>query len=190
MTHQFAPLRIAELPPDAAALRERITESRRGVAGLIGLIREDGSLRGPFDPLLRTPAIGDLVQRLGLAVRADTTLSAATCEVAILTTVGLLGCVFETEAHARLAVLRGVLRDEDVRAIAERAPARLGESCLIVAYHASRDQVQDGAMSQPTLQSALELLGERGVVELTVLIAYYQLVAALMGTCTPVPPAA
>ena len=46
------------------------------------MIREDGSLTGPFDAWLRTPILGEHFERAGMAFRTDTTLSAAPREIA------------------------------------------------------------------------------------------------------------
>jgi 4-carboxymuconolactone decarboxylase len=189
VSDRFVPLTRELLDADAASVYDEILATRKKVADIIRLVRPDGSLRGPFDPLLRSPQIANVVQLLGTTVRAQSTLPAAVCEVVILTVVRLLACDFEWEAHARLAVHSGLLDPQDVEDIAAgRSPGGASDRRIGIAWSVSRQQVESGAVNEAALEAALAAFGERGLVELTVLVGYYGLVALLMRACAPATP--
>lgn len=170
------PLRAEELDPEAIALRSTILTTRAKVVDLIGLVAPDGSLRGPFDPLLRTPAIGTVVQELGLVVRPGSDLGPSVCEAVILTIVKDRDTTFEWNAHSAVALETEVLSVADIDRIAsgeQPADARLALACEF-ALRLSHGQI-DGTLEQ----AVGEEFGERGLVELTVLVSYYELVCRL-----------
>lgn len=183
MISAFTPLTPQQLAPEAASLRAAILGSRAAVAERIGLLASDGSLNGPFDALLRTPQIGDVVQRLGVVVRSGTSLSPAVCETTILTVVGFVDCAFEWRAHSTLALCDGVLGEADIAQIRAGNPPASGEP-LATAWAFALTQVRDRAVPEVVERQAIECFGERGVVELTVLVGYYALVCQLIQTCT------
>lgn len=173
---RLEPLTPGELDPEAAALRDTILESRAKVVDLIELVAPDGALRGPFDPLLRTPAIGTVVQQLGLVVRPDSELGPAICEAVILTIVGDRDTTFEWNAHRAVALETGVLSEAEIDRIAagERpADERLALACDF-ALRLSHDEADETVQA-----TARDAFGERGLVELTVLVSYYELVCRL-----------
>jgi 4-carboxymuconolactone decarboxylase len=166
-----------QLDAEAAKLRETILTTRAKVVSLIGLMAPDGSLRGPFEPLLGTPAIGQVVQRLGLVVRSGSELGNAICEAVILTIVREWDCGFEWNAHRTVALATGVLREEDIDRIADGR--RLADDQLALACEFALQQTSSREPDAATKAAATELFGERGVVELTVLVSYYELVCRL-----------
>jgi hypothetical protein len=76
-------VRLEPLLPDLLDDEQRrlynaVLESPRGQGGARRLIlREDGTLTGPFDAWLRTPVLGEHLERVGMALRTDTILAAA-----------------------------------------------------------------------------------------------------------------
>lgn len=182
MREAFHPLTPEDLAPEASSVRDAILLSRAAVVKTIGLVRPDGSLRGPFDPLLRTPEIGDVVQQLGIVVRSASSLSPAVCETVILTVVAEWECSFEWHAHSMLAVRSGLLEATDVSRLAAGQPPSV-DAQLKAAWMFTRQQIRRRACDAETMERALAEFGERGVVELTVLVAYYVLVCMLMRTC-------
>ncbi|MGH2940992.1 MAG: hypothetical protein ACRDPE_23065 [Solirubrobacterales bacterium] len=177
----FEPLVPGRLDAEAAALRDTILETRAKVVDAIGLVAPDGSLRGPFDPLLRTPVIGQVVQELGLVVRSGSDLGPTVCEAAILTIVHDWDCTFEWNAHSTLAFDAGVLSEDDIARIAgggrptDRVPA--------LACEFAAQQIRYRGLDTATRASVKQEFGERGMVELTILVAYYELVCRLIRTC-------
>lgn len=178
----FEPLPPERLDAEASALRETILETRAKAVEAIGLVAPDGSLRGPFDPLLRTPAIGQVVQELGLVVRSGSELEPDVCETVILVIVDDWDCSFEWEAHSKMALAGGVLSEEDIARISRQQGP--DDQRLALAAEFAAQMIHDRGLDATTQAAALEEFGERGVVELTVLVAYYELVCRLIRTCT------
>ena len=70
MTPRIRPLAPSELTAEQSALYAAITGGPRAQGPQhFALTAEDGSLRGPFDLMLRSPAVGTAQQELGAAIR-------------------------------------------------------------------------------------------------------------------------
>ena len=103
----------AELGDAQRALREQILGGPRGSGPQhFPLVREDGSLTGPFGVMLHEPALGAPLQELGSAIRYATGLSARTREIAILAVASATGSTFEAYAHERVGRAAGLTEDE------------------------------------------------------------------------------
>lgn len=80
--------RLTPITPDgldaaARALYDAVLASPRGQGpARQTILREDGSLTGPFDAWLRTPEPGMHLERAGIPFPTDTGLSGASREVA------------------------------------------------------------------------------------------------------------
>jgi 4-carboxymuconolactone decarboxylase len=59
----------------------------------------EGRLNGPFNAMLAAPPLGQALQRLGAAVRYETSLSARVREMAILAVAAHWDSAFERYAH-------------------------------------------------------------------------------------------
>jgi 4-carboxymuconolactone decarboxylase len=167
--------------PDA----ELSADQRRVVEAILAGPR--GSLRGPFVPLLRSPALADHVQSLGAHLRFNKVLPRDVTELAILVTARACRAQFEWHAHAPLAASAGV--PETVIAAIGRGETpedaspvlRLAHD-FVASLHASR------AVDDATFATARETWGEHGVIELTALCGYYTLVALILNVAEmPVP---
>jgi 4-carboxymuconolactone decarboxylase len=146
-----------------------------------GLIAPDGSLRGPFDPLLRTPDVGDAVQRLGAKLRFSGRLAGDLRELAVLVTAVHVGCSFELAAHAPLAVAEGV-PSAAVDAIRSGGAPDLADARQIAVHAAVLELVRSPkrCLSAASVSSLRTLLGEDQLVELVVVVGYYALLAQLL----------
>lgn len=182
----FQPLTPDQLDDEAMALREAILTSRAAVVDRVGLLAPDGSLRGLFDPLLRTPAVGQAMQEFGLVVRTHSELGPAVCEAVILVVADDWNGSFEWNAHVTIARDGELLSEEDIDRIA--AGTNPEDRRLGLASEFARQQVRSRRVDARTQAAVLEEFGERGVVELTLLIACYEMVCRLIRTCRPDPP--
>src|ERR1700689_4051231 len=98
--------RLAPLPPEDMTTEQRelyesIVASRS--AGSSGLVSTDGSLRGPFGPMLLAPRLGSALSDVGAAVRFGSSLEGCVRELAILAVAAHHRCAFEWVAHERIA---------------------------------------------------------------------------------------
>lgn len=172
--------RVIPLPP------EQLTAEQAALYGAIAggpraqgpqhfaLTAGDGSLRGPFDLMLRSPAVGAAQQELGAAIRYRTGFSDRAREIAILLVAARWDSAFERESHEAIARALGftdadlaAIRAGDVRAF-EEEERTVGETTL---------RLLDGDLSDAAWHAASAAVGVDGVFELTALVGYYATLA-------------
>ena len=83
--------------------------ARTGLAEVAAVVGPAEELLGPFDALLRSPAIGDAVQRVGTALRQESTLPREATETAILTVAAHWRASYEWYAHEAVAASSGLV---------------------------------------------------------------------------------
>jgi 4-carboxymuconolactone decarboxylase len=160
------------------ALYELITSGPRRSSQLVAA---DGSLRGPFDPMLRSPAVGEPLQALGAAIRFAGQLDASLRELAILVTAARWQCRFEWDAHLPLAEAAGVPRDE-VEPVWNGDAGRLSAPQHQEVALAVHQLLTDRAVAPDTLAKLLATHGEAATFELLVVVGYYSTLAGVMNT--------
>ena len=143
------------------------------------IVGSRGSIRGPYGILLHNPDLAARVANTGTYVRFDFDLPNALKEVVILTTSREIKSQYEFTAHARLAREAGV-SDDTIRAIAQgTAPQGLpADEAMLVRY--TVELLRDRKISDTTFNAVKTKYGDRGVVDVTVLIGHYLLVGAIL----------
>lgn len=186
-TRRFALIPIENLTPEQRALSEAIRSGPRAKLASSGASKP-GPLGGPFNVWLRSPAIGDLVQRLGEEIRFRSTLAGKLNELAILVTARHWTSQYEWVAHHKLA-LEGGLDPKIAEAIAQgREPAGMDADEALV-YTFSRELHETQGVGDATYAAALARFGERGIVDLITVNGFYGLVSMCLNVDqTPVPP--
>lgn len=185
--------RLVSLTPDTLdedqrVLYDAVLASPRGQEPARRLIlREDGSLTGPFDAWLRTPVLGGHLERAGMALRADTELPPAARELAILVVARAWNADFEWWVHGMVAVGQGVPQSA-IDAIAYRKTPELDDPVLLAAHDVARELVYERKLQQSTAERAKEALGERGLVEVVTAVGFYQLVSGVLESFHPPGP--
>ena len=90
-------------------LFENITGGKRGKGQPVEtFFTSEGGLRGPFNAFLYSPTIGDAAQRLGEAIRFESSLSPRLRELVILTVVTSWDAQYASWAHERIARREGL----------------------------------------------------------------------------------
>ncbi len=176
-------LRPDELDDKQRSLYDAMTGGPRGSR----IAQADGTLSGPFNAWLYSPAIGDAVQQLGAAVRFRTSLPRDLLELAIIITAREWTAQYEWWAHARLAEQAGLER-EVIDAIKERRRPDFTRREQAKVYDFCRELLDSRRVSRPRYDEAVALLGEAGVVELVSLMGYYGLVSMTLNTFEVSPP--
>lgn len=198
------PPRLAALTPQSPtasaeqkALFRRILENRgkTGKAAGFDATNADGSLAGPWNAYCSaSPAIGDLLDRMGRACRHDTAAAADLYEVAILVVAARRTSKFEWYAHEKLAVKAGVDRAAiaAIRKLSDpaSAPALTEEQRAVYAYAKELDETS--RVADATHAAALRAVGSpTALVDLVATIGFYQQVALLLNAFeAPLPPGA
>ncbi len=147
-------------------------------------MNDDGSLRGPFDAMLRHPAVGEPLQALGAALRYRGTLSDRSRELVILRVAGVRGSAFERAAHEPIARRAG-LTDDQLAALAADAVVGWADPVEHTADVAARTLLHHDPVDDDIHRAWVDVLGEAGLVEVTALVGYYGLLADLLRVFTP-----
>lgn len=145
-----------------------------------------GKFGGPFPALLHCPEIADRVQALGGTLRFEGKLSATLREVAILAVARHWRCAVEWDAHVVIAEREGV-DPAVIRAIRNGETPRNTTPDILAVIAVCRALNDTQFVSDPTYRQAIGALGEDGVVELTVLIGYFGLLAMVLNTFEVAP---
>ncbi len=194
-SRRFKLIPLDQLTPEQQTLSDAIKSGPRAKLKSSGASKP-GPLGGPFNVWLRSPGIGDLVQKLGEEIRFRSSLAGKLNELAILITARNWTSQYEWVAHHKLA-LEGGLNPAIAQDIAEgRRPENMDADETIV-YNFSQELQATQSVSDATYQTALDRFGERGVVDLVSVNGFYVLVSMCLnvdrtpvpeGTPLPLPP--
>lgn len=186
-TRRFRLIPEVNLTPEQRALSDAIKSGPRARLASSGASKP-GPLGGPFNIWLRSPGIGDLVQKLGEEIRFRSSLAGKLNELVILIVSRRWTSQYEWVAHHKLA-LEGGLDPAIAADIAQgRRPENMDADETIV-YNFSHELHDTQQVSDATYKAALERFGERGVVDLISVNGFYVLVSMCLNVDgTPVPP--
>lgn len=164
---RFKPLTWEQLTPDQTTMVNDLFAGSRT------------SLSGPFNAQLRSPEMGNLSQKLGDYVRFRSSVPRRLNEMAILLTSKWWSSQYEWYAHKPLALSAGLNAAviEDIQA--GRRPARMQPDETVV-YDFSAELREHRRVSDATFKAAVNLLGEKGVVDLVAVMGYYDLVSMVL----------
>jgi 4-carboxymuconolactone decarboxylase len=140
-----------------------------------------GGVRGPFPAWIRSPELADRAQKLGEYCRFNTSFEPRLAEMAIIICARYWTSQYEWYAHAPLAV-KGGLDQAIVDAIAaKQRPVSMKDDEAAV-YDYCTELHQNKGVSDATYKRALDLFGEKGVVDLIGISGYYTLVSMTLNT--------
>src|SRR5215472_16420987 len=166
---------------------ETMTVDQKRVADAIQSGPRGAGLRGPFNALLRSPELCDLVQRVGAFVRYKTSMPPRLNEMAIIMAGRKWTAQYEFYAHRRLAIEAG-LKPEIADAVAknERPTGMAADETRI--YDFVTDLLTTGQVSEANYTRVKDAFGERGVVDLVGAVGYYSLVSMTLNVArVPLP---
>ncbi len=146
-----------------------------------------GRVAGPFNALLQCPGVVDPVQELGRYLRFDGVLPGHLRELAILVAARFWTAQFEWHAHARMAREEG-LDAAVIEAIAAGATPVLATPEENAVYDFCRELHGNHALGDDSYTQAVAMLGQEGVIELTVLSGYYTLISMILNAFEIAPP--
>lgn len=146
------------------------------------------SIEGPFNAWLRSPELGQRLQRVGEYLRFDTAVPHKLNEFAILITAVEWQCSFEWYAHHPLAIKAGLEEGVARDLQAGRRPANMTADEATV-YDFATELHRRHQVSDPTYHDAVRLLGEQGVTDLIALLGYYDVVSMTLNVAEVHPPA-
>jgi 4-carboxymuconolactone decarboxylase len=165
---RFKELTPATMTPEQKKVADAIQSGPRGAG-----------LRGPFNALLRSPELCDLVQRVGAYVRYGSSIPAQLNEMAIIMAGRKWTAQYEFYAHRRLAIEAG-LKPEICDAIAAGTRPNPMSDDEATVYDFCTDLLGSGHVSDANYQRAHDKFGERGVIDLIGAVGYYSLVSMVL----------
>mmetsp|Transcript_19771 Transcript_19771/g.60937 ORF Transcript_19771/g.60937 Transcript_19771/m.60937 type:complete len:246 (-) Transcript_19771:16-753(-) len=183
----------ARLPPmvppnlDAAqqALYDTIVDTRIKVIGREALFDDAGALRGPWNPEVASPALGQHLERLATAVRTENSLEARVYEVAILAVGAHWTAQFEWYAHEKIARKAGVAEAAFPLIKALAPPEQLAgilEPDEAAAYALARELLQTSRVSDATYAATKAAFGgdDRKMADLCMTMGCYHAVSTIL----------
>ncbi len=145
-------------------------------------------LGGPYNPLLRSPVLGQRMFDLLYYLRWNSSLPLRLNEMAILMTGRIWRSQVEWYAHAPLALKAGLSPQIVADLKAQRRPASMKEDEAAV-FDFVTELTSRHAVSDETFARARRVLGEQQVVDLTAVTGTYVTVAMLLAMAEEGVPA-
>src|SRR5580704_1311893 len=157
---RFRPLSAEELTPEQRQLVENLLAGPRA------------GTNGPFNVLLRSPDLGDRLQKVGEYVRFKSSIPPRLNELAILITARAWTAQYEWLAHYQLAMKAGLSAAVADEVAQGKRPAAMQPDEVAV-YDFAKDLVDTHQVTDAHFKAAVDRFGERGVVDLMGTIGYY-----------------
>ena len=143
---------------------------------------------GPYSALIHSPKALRLADGLNQYLRNESSLSPKTLELAMLVVARELDCQHIWNDHARVARAEGV-PDDVITALRDRKPLPPMDDDVAAVINYGQEWFRNRKVGRGAFQAALEQFGNRGVVELTVTMGDYALLAFLVNAFDPdLPP--
>ena len=168
---------------------EEMSDAQRRVHERI--VASRGNLDGPFAVWLHSPEAADRAQHLGEFVRYQTSLpgEGRLSELAILLVARHHCCQAEWSIHEPIALSKG-LEVHIIDAVRHgQRPAQMAREDAAL-YDFVTQLLADHFVSTQTFDEALARFGEQTLVELTLLVGYYSLVAMTLNAFQVAVPSA
>jgi 4-carboxymuconolactone decarboxylase len=189
MSDRLPPLKPAELDAEQRDLYDSLiaTEVPLFEKAAVEVRTPDGSLLGPFNPLLFSPALGGAQISVFRADKASTSLSPRVHELVILTVGAAWGSDYELYAHRIVGRLAG-LPEDAIRAVESGQTPDLHDEREAIAHEFTRQLTHEHRVDAQTYSRAAEAFGRKGLVDLVLLVGLYLTTCALINAFeVPVP---
>ncbi|MBI3126456.1 MAG: carboxymuconolactone decarboxylase family protein [Candidatus Tectomicrobia bacterium] len=167
---------LEQMTPEQRKLHDRIASGPRG------------AFRGPFTVWIRSPEYLDRLDPVGEYLRFKTVLPPRLSEFAILIAARLMKARYPFQAHEPLA-LKGGLAPAVIGALREgkRPPDMKADEAAV--YGFATELLETKFVSDAAFKAVMDLFGERGALDLTVLLGHYAMVSMTVNAFeVPVPP--
>ncbi|HEY3949285.1 carboxymuconolactone decarboxylase family protein [Phenylobacterium sp.] len=146
------------------------------------------SLGGPFNAWLRSPETADRLQRVGEQLRFHSSVPPRLNEFAILITARAWDADYEWSAHYPLAMKAGLSPAIAADLAHGRRPRGMAPDEAAI-YDFTAELRRTHKVSDRTYEAAHKVLGDQGIVDLTALAGYYDLVSMTLNVAQVKAPA-
>ncbi len=172
------PRAMSKEPRFSQLTMDQLTDQQKPIAEQIMKVSSVG-IGGPYNPLLRSPVLGQRMFDLFHYLRWETSVPLKLNEFAILIIGRQWRSQVEWLAHAPLAIKAGLSPDIVAELKANKRPSNMPPQESVV-YDFITELTIQHAVSDETFNRAKELLGEQQVVDLTAVAGSYVAVAMLL----------
>src|SRR5689334_7177379 len=170
-------------PEQKNRYREILSGPRGQGPRAVPLASGAGGLAGPFNAMLYAPPVGHALQELGAAIRFRTELAPRVREMAILVVAQAWDSAYERASHEPIGREAG-LTDQEIEALRGGTDPGFADKQEQAAYSVVRALTgldRDSAdLDDEEYDTAVAVLGERALVELSTLVGYYATLALQM----------
>ncbi len=181
------PRAMSKEPRFSQLMMDQLTDQQKPIAEQIMKVSSVG-IGGPYNPLLRSPVLGQRMFDLFHYLRWETSVPLKLNEFAILIIGRQWRSQVEWLAHAPLAIKAGLPPDIVAELKANKRPSNMPPQESAV-YDFVTELTTKHEVSDETFNHAKELLGEQQVVDLTAVAGSYVAVAMLLAMSEQgVPP--
>jgi len=181
------PRAMSKEPRFSQLTMDQLTDQQKPIAEQIMKVSSVG-IGGPYNPLLRSPVLGQRMFDLFHYLRWETSVPLKLNEFAILIIGRQWRSQVEWLAHAPLAIKAGLSPDIVAELKANKRPSNMPPQESVV-YDFVTELTTQHAVSDETFNRAKELLAEQQVVDLTAVAGGYVAVAMLLAMSEQdVPP--
>jgi 4-carboxymuconolactone decarboxylase len=164
-----------KLSPEQRRVHDAIASGPRGI------------VQGPLRVWLKSADLADKAQALGAFCRFGTSLPPQLSELAILVTGAHWQAGFEWFVHAPIGIKAG-LDAAPVAAIRKGEAPHFAKPDEAAVYAFAQELTTKRRVSEPTYKTAVEMLGEKAVVELVGILGYYTLISmTIVAFDVPIP---
>jgi 4-carboxymuconolactone decarboxylase len=164
---RFSALRFSQLTPEQKAITDRMVS---GPAKRVA---------GPWNAFLRDPALGEILEQLSRYVRFQTMLSEQLYELVVLIAARHLTAQYPWSAHKPAALRSGISAAVIDQIEAGKRPDGLTDEQADV-HDFCIELLRTRDVSDSTYARMLARFGEKGIVQITVLLGYYCLNSQIM----------
>lgn len=178
---RLAVLSSDEMTAEQLDLYREILAGPRGQGPrAVALSSGAGGLAGPFNAMLYAPPVGHALQELGAAIRFRTELAPRIREMAILVVAQAWDSGYERISHEPIGREAG-LTEPEIEALRDGADPGFTDKQEQVAYSVARALTGPAAdLDDQEYDTAVAVLGEQALVELSALVGYYATLALQM----------
>ncbi|MFI8632364.1 hypothetical protein ACIGEP_07210 [Microbacterium sp. NPDC077663] len=173
-TYRLAPTPSSMYSEEQAAL---VADYRRSWRSVVEA--PDGSLGGPFDVTLQSPALARAMMPLADLVRDGLELPPLRREIVILVVAAVVGCSKVWGYHHGPAIAAGLSESDAERLRKGDDPTEVEKDDALAARIA-RQVASSGRVDDASYALAAGMFGSRGLVELVALAGYYRFIAELI----------
>jgi 4-carboxymuconolactone decarboxylase len=184
---RFPTLSPQQMTPEQKKLLDALLAGPRGGGDPSPEVVQRILTRGPFNAWMRSPELGDRLQKVGEYIRFKTSLPLRLNEFAILITARHWTSQYEWFAHHPLAMKAGLDPQIAADLAANQRPRNMKEDEAAV-YDFCTQLHRTRNVSDSAFKRAVDLFGEQGVMDLIGVSGYYTAVSMTLNVAqVPVP---